>query len=57
MILKTEYKTILSCTTKEGSTIRELFHPNIHGNNKMSLAEAIIPVSSKTLPHKHNLTD
>ena len=48
-----EYKKIKPYKTKDGSIIRELFHPDIHGNRNHSLAEAIIPPGSKTLPHKH----
>jgi len=43
MVIKTEYNKIVSYTTKDGALIRELMHPDIHGNSKQSLAEAIIP--------------
>jgi mannose-6-phosphate isomerase-like protein (cupin superfamily) len=53
MILKTEYHKIKSYITKDGSIIRELFHPDTHGNKNQSLAEAVIPAGSVTLLHRH----
>jgi len=57
MILKTEYKNMLSYITKDGSIIRELFHPDDCGNKNQSLAEAIIPVGCETLSHRHNQSE
>ncbi len=53
MIIKSEYKKIRPYTTKDGSLIRELMHPEVHGNKRQSLAEATVPVGSQTLLHKH----
>ncbi len=53
MIVKSEYNKIKPYTTKDGSLIRELMHPNVHGNTKLSLAEAIVPVGFTTFLHKH----
>jgi len=53
MANKTEYKKIQPYITKDGSLIRELMHPDIHGNVKQSLAEAIVPVRGMTYLHKH----
>jgi len=39
--------------TKDGSEIRELMHPDIHGNISQSLAEATVKPSQSTLLHKH----
>lgn len=39
--------------TKDGSSIRELMHPHVHGNQTQSLAEATVPVGSSTIPHRH----
>ena len=50
----THYSESKAYETKDGSTIRELLHPNLHANEKQSLAEAIVPVNGKTLLHKHN---
>jgi mannose-6-phosphate isomerase-like protein (cupin superfamily) len=51
--MKTRYDEIEPYTTKDGSTIRELMHPAIHGNRNQSLAEAIVPERSTTLLHRH----
>jgi mannose-6-phosphate isomerase-like protein (cupin superfamily) len=51
--MKTQYNEIEPYTTKDGSTIRELMHPTRHGNRNQSLAEATVPVGSKTLLHSH----
>ncbi|AEF96922.1 cupin domain-containing protein [Methanotorris igneus] len=53
-IIKSEYDKIKPYVTKDGSIIRELMHPSVHGDVKQSLAEAIVPVGSKTLLHKHH---
>ncbi|WP_244603401.1 hypothetical protein [Methanococcoides sp. NM1] len=50
----TEYSQVEPFTTKDGSTIRELMHPNIGGSNSQSLAEATVPVGCKTLEHRHH---
>jgi mannose-6-phosphate isomerase-like protein (cupin superfamily) len=57
MILKTSFQDIKSYVTKDGSSIRELIHPQIHGNSFQSLAEATVPVGSSTILHRHNITE
>ena len=52
-IEKTRLAEIDSFTTADGSTIRELMHPAVHGNHNQSLAEATIRVGSITRLHKH----
>ena len=52
MIL-THYSTIEAYRTKDASEIRELIHPDVHGNQGQSLAEAQIPPGGSTLLHKH----
>lgn len=54
---RTHYNDITSYTTKDGSLIRELMHPDIHGNLKQSLAEATVPVGVKTRQHLHLNTE
>ena len=44
---KTEYGKIDPYITKDGSIIRELMHPAIHGNSGQSLAEATVPAGDK----------
>jgi mannose-6-phosphate isomerase-like protein (cupin superfamily) len=44
-------------TTKDGSQIRELMHPHVHGNLLQSLAEASVAPGMETLLHKHMLSE
>ena len=53
LIEKTSLAEIDSFTTADGSTIRELMHPAVHGNRNQSLAEATITAGSITRLHKH----
>jgi mannose-6-phosphate isomerase-like protein (cupin superfamily) len=39
--------------TKDGSSIRELMHPELHGNVRQSLAEASIAAGGGSLLHRH----
>jgi len=55
--MQTEYDKIESFITKDKSVIRELMHPDSHGNTNQSLAEAIIPAGEETLLHKHNKSE
>ena len=50
---KTSLAEIESFTTADGSTIRELMHPAVHGNCNQSLAEATITSGRFTRLHKH----
>jgi len=43
--------------TKDGSEIRELMHPAVHGNRAQSLAEALVPPGGGTVLHRHHLTE
>jgi len=45
---------IASYVTKDGSTIRELMHPEQHGNRLQSLAEATVAPGHRTLLHRHH---
>ena len=53
----TNYEKIKPYVTKDGSIIRELMHPAIHGNSKQSLAEATVPAGGKTLLHMHDVSE
>ncbi len=55
--MRTHRDAIPAYITKDGSSIRELMHPDVHGNQKQSLAEARVPVGGKTLPHRHEQTE
>jgi mannose-6-phosphate isomerase-like protein (cupin superfamily) len=47
------YNYVTPFITKDGSVIRELMHPSVHGNHNQSLAEALVPAGSATLLHRH----
>lgn len=51
------YSESQAYVTRDGSEIRELLHPDLHGNNNQSLAEATIPVEGKTLLHLHKTSE
>jgi len=53
MRILTRYEAIPAYLTKDGSTIRELMHPQQHGNHMQSLAEAVVAPGSRTLLHRH----
>jgi mannose-6-phosphate isomerase-like protein (cupin superfamily) len=55
--VKTEYRNIQPYTTKDGSVIRELMHPNINPFLRQSVAEATIPIGSEILLHRHIKSD
>lgn len=55
--MKTCYHDIPAYVTKDGSEIRELLHPDHHGVQNQSLAEASIPPGSRTLLHRHRKTE
>lgn len=57
MRIDSKYSEIASYITKDGSTVRELMHPNVHGNRQQSLAEATVPPGATTLLHRHMHTE
>ena len=57
VISKSSYDKIKPYITKDGSKIRELMHPEIHGNARQSLAEATVPKSTTTSLHRHHNTE
>ncbi len=52
-MIKNNYSTIPHFTTKDSSVIRELMHPQQHGNSQQSLAEATVSCGKTTALHKH----
>ena len=52
-ILKTSLHEVKPYTTKDGSLIRELMHPEVHGNRNLSFAQAVIEPGSSTMCHIH----
>jgi mannose-6-phosphate isomerase-like protein (cupin superfamily) len=55
--IRSFYARIGPYLTRDGSLIRELMHPAVHGNRMQSLAEAIVPAGARTLLHRHRLTE
>ena len=55
--MHTRYPEIDAYETKDGSLIRELMHPQHHGNQQQSLAEAIVRPGDKTHLHQHQKTE
>jgi len=55
--MRTAYAAIRSYVTADGSEIRELMHPDHHGNQRQSLAEATVQPGQETLLHKHLHTE
>jgi mannose-6-phosphate isomerase-like protein (cupin superfamily) len=55
--MKTQYDDVTPYVTKDGSEIRELMHPLVHGNRNQSLAEAIVAPGCTTLLHRHAKTE
>ena len=49
----THYEDVEPYVTKDGSLIRELMHPNVHGNSNLSVAEATILPGKATVLHKY----
>lgn len=57
MIIKSRYREVVPYKTRDGSEIRELLHPEAHGNRNQSLAEATIETGEQTLLHLHHHTE
>lgn len=53
VVNRSSYREIKPYVTKDGSEIRELMHPDVHGNANQSLAEARVPPGAATRPHRH----
>jgi mannose-6-phosphate isomerase-like protein (cupin superfamily) len=55
--MKSRYVDIAPYVTRDGSQIRELMHPSVHGNRAQSLAEATVLPGAETALHRHRLTE
>lgn len=55
--MKSRYAEVEPYITRDASEIRELMHPSVHGNRAQSLAEATVPPGTKTLLHRHAITE
>lgn|SRR5690554_3768541 len=54
---RTRYRDIIPFVTRDGSTVRELMHPAVHGNRAQSLAEAQVQPGARTRLHRHHRTE
>ncbi|MGH8617441.1 MAG: cupin domain-containing protein [Burkholderiales bacterium] len=55
--MKNAYPSVVAYRTKDGSEIRELMHPGVHGNRAQSLAEATVAPGGVTALHRHGATE
>ena len=55
--MKTVYAAVPAYITKDGSEIRELMHPAVHGNRQQSLAEAKVFPGERTQLHRHAMSE
>jgi mannose-6-phosphate isomerase-like protein (cupin superfamily) len=55
--MKSTYAGAVPYVTKDGSEIRELMHPSVHGNSAQSLAEATVAPGATTALHRHRVTE
>src|SRR5258705_12582571 len=56
-LMRSIYHTIVPYVTMDGSEIRELMHPAVHGNRNQSFAEATVQPGTQTALHRHNITE
>jgi mannose-6-phosphate isomerase-like protein (cupin superfamily) len=56
-MVKTEYASALPYTTQNGVLIRELMHPDRHGNHDASLVEEVVAPLEQSSLHKHEKSD
>lgn len=57
MTIRSRYSDNAPYTTRDGSEIRELMHPAVHGNVNQSLAEATVEPGQRTQLHRHKLSE
>lgn len=53
----TRYAEITAFETRDGSTIRELMHPDHHAVQGQSLAEALVAPGTSTHLHRHHRSE
>lgn len=54
---RSQRSQVATYITKDGSEIRELMHPAVHGNRAQSLAEATVAPGARTALHRHHATE
>lgn len=57
MSTRTRLAEVAAYVTKDGSQIRELMHPQQHGNRRQSLAEATVAAGRRTQLHRHGRSE
>ena len=57
MTMKTSMHEIKPYMTKDGSQVRELMHPGVHGNKKLSFAQAVVEPGCTTFLHIHKTSE
>ena len=55
--MKSHRASVAPYLTKDGSVIRELMHPSVHGNRAQSLAEATVAPGAATALHRHRVAE
>lgn len=55
--MRSRYADCTPYITRDGSEIRELMHPAVHGNRHQSLAEATVLPGATTRLHRHHATE
>jgi mannose-6-phosphate isomerase-like protein (cupin superfamily) len=56
-MIRSARRAVPAYETRDGSLIRELMHPDVHGNCRQSLAEATLGPGQTTLTHRHARTE
>jgi mannose-6-phosphate isomerase-like protein (cupin superfamily) len=56
-LLRSRHDEVVPYVTKDGSEIRELMRPAVHGNRAQSLAEATVAPGAATALHRHGATE
>ncbi|MFP4475514.1 MAG: cupin domain-containing protein [Desulfatibacillaceae bacterium] len=55
--MRIPYAGVEPYTTRDGTVIRELMHPDVHGNSGASLAEAELAPGLASHAHRHDATE
>ena len=56
-LIRTQRNNVEAYITADGSTIRELCHPDHHGNRNQSMAEATVATGCETRLHLHRRSE
>ncbi len=54
---RSSYGEVSPYVTKDGTLIRELMHPGVHGNRHQSLAEATLAPGQESRLHRHHASE